>query len=580
MSEPAPRRQWLIVAGILGVAFAFRLLFLRQIGGHALYSTLTADPAVYQAQALDILRGKLTADHAYFHSSPLYPYFVAAIVRLAGPGLQAVRNAQALVGCATVFLVYELARRTVGRIAAAVAGLLAALYVPLVFFEAEFLEITLVMALTAGSLLMVMRATEPGRRGLQSAISAGLLLGLAALGKPNLLLFVPVAAAWVLLRSGSRQGERNQSRRAGPARERAARAAALFMAAGVAILPATIHNYRSEGDIIPVSSNGGINLYIGNHPGAPGTFTVPSDMRFDLRIASKAVAENATGRTLSAGEVSDYWAERALGFMRERPAMWLTQTVRKFRLFWNHYEIPNHYDLGFVARDASALRFPVGTFAVVAPLGVVGLALAALRRRRVDVLILFGITFMCSVLPFFITSRYRLPIVLALLPGAGFAVQEVWRMARSASWKGLAALGVAVAAVAVPVNIDTIEFGTAQMHNTLGAIYGGQGDLEAAAAEFEAALEDDPGDLSARRNLGLAYLELGRHEDAAREFRAALRRHPRYYEAEVELGMAYAGMGSFDMAIETWSMLLAKGPPPRIASRARALISRYSEEKR
>ncbi|MBD3349391.1 MAG: tetratricopeptide repeat protein, partial [Candidatus Eisenbacteria bacterium] len=422
------------------------------------------------------------------------------------------------------------------------------------------------------------RAGRPwGRATTGLAVAAGALLGLASLGKPNILLFVPAAAVWLFVKLG-RGADPGDASGSGRLRTRAVAPLALFAAAGLVILPATIHNYRTEGDLIPVSSNAGINLYIGNHPGAPGTFTVPPDMRFDLRVASERAAERATGRDLSAGEVSDYWTGLALRFAQQRPGMWLRQMGRKFALFWNHYEIPNHYDLNFVADFAPILRNPLGAFAVVAPLGLAGLVFAVRRKRRVGLLVLFGITFMCSVLPFFVTGRYRLPVVLALLPGAGYAVHAAVRYARTREWRRLLAIGTLTAALAVLVNVDIIEFSSAQMHNTLGAIYGRQGDLPAAARQFGAAIEENPDDLSARRNLGRALLELGRYGEAAREYREALRRHPAYHEARLELGMAQAARDSIAAAVRTWSNLLAMRPPEQIASAARHLIDQSAVE--
>jgi tetratricopeptide (TPR) repeat protein len=586
-SSWARSREWIPLVAVLAVALALRLTYLAEIRGHPLFSQLTGDPAVYHAQALAILRGAPAPDHAFFHSSPLYPFFLAAVLRFGGPGLQAVRVLQALIGCATVGLVFVLGRLTIDRRAGLVAALGAALYVPFIFFEAEYLEITFVMAALAGMLILMLAA---GRNGsLARGLAAGALLGAASLGKPNLLLFAPVGAVWLALservlepRSGVGEGGEKRARGKGARKGGGLRLAlgALFLAATVVVIaPATIHNYRTEGDLIPVSSNGGINLYIGNHPGAPGVFQVPPEMRFDLRVASKAAAERALSRELSAGEVSDYWAGLAFQFMRERPGEWLRQMARKFVLFWNHYEIPNHYHLAFVAESAPILRLPVGSFAIVAPLGLVGLGLALWRRREAGLLVAFGITFMASVLPFFITGRYRLAIVLPLLVGAGCAVSRIADAVRGRAWRTLAAIVAAVAILAVAVNVDTIEFGYHQMHNTVGAILGSRGDMEGAADAFGRALAENPADLSARRNLGVALYELGRYEEAAEHFRLAVRGHRGYHEAWIGLARALAALGRIDEAREALREPLTSTPPapPAIRAEAEALLRSLGE---
>jgi tetratricopeptide (TPR) repeat protein len=259
--------------------------------------------------------------------------------------------------------------------------------------------------------------------------------------------------------------------------------------------------------------------------------------------------------------VSDYWARQAFRFAKNYPNAWARQIGRKFALFWNHFEIPNHYDMNFVKRFAPVLRNPIGTFAVLAPLGILGLVLAAVRRKRTGLLVAFAVTFMVSVMPFFVTARYRLAIVPVLLVGAGFAVTEIVSMFRKRSWKPLVAAGILLFLLTAGVNVDILEFGSAQMHNTLGAILGSQGDFEAAAAEFELALDENPRDLSARYNAGLALIELGRLDEAAVHLRRAVDAHPRYFEAWNALARARAGLGECEGALEALGSVLEADPP-------------------
>jgi len=557
-------REWAALGTIAAIALTLRLVYLHEIQDHPLFRTLMGDPAIYFAQARDITQGKLVPNHAYFHSSPMYPFFLALVVKLGGVGLHTIRVVQSAAGTLSVLLVFLLGRLTVGTRAGLFAALLAALYTPFVFFEGEVLEITLVITFLLGSLIFLQLADRDRR--VWKVAAAGALLGLAGLGKPNLLLFAPAGALWLAL-----HGRTRRERFARSHGVRLLPAVLFFAAAGVVILPATIHNYRAEGDFIPVSSNGGINFFIGNHTNSPGVFQVPPEMRFDLRLASQSAAEQETGRALSAGEVSSFWFGRTVEQISGNPGRWLTLMGRKFVLFWNRYEIPNHYHLCYVKQFAPVLQLPIGTFGVVAPLGLFGLALALKRRKRVGLLVLFGLTFMASVLPFFVTGRYRLAIVLVLLVGAGFAVESLWRAACSKDWRTLAVAAIAIAVLGVAVGIDTIEFSFGPMHNAVGSILGRQGDMEGAAREFEAALAESPGDLSSRYNFGLALLELGRFDESVEQFRRAVGQHPRYYEAWLGLGKAHAGTGRTDAALKAWDAVANMDPPAPDGVRAEAL---------
>lgn len=567
----------LSAAVLLGVIL--RILFLHDISGHLLYEALTGDPAVYLGRAHGILAGTLVPPHAFFHSCPFYPFFLALVERVFGAGLTPVRVLQAVIGVGSIPLIFVLARLTVGRTAGLVAAFLAAAYAPFIFFEAEILEITIVITAVEGCLIMLLLARRSGRAW--HVATAAVLLGIASLGKPNLLLFAPFGALWLhaALRRPVKRDRSDRGRRALAQRKAVLLASLFFLVTGACVLPTTVHNWRMSGDLIPVSSNGGINLYIGNHEGAQGVFSVPPDMRFDLRVASKEAAERAAGRTLSDGEVSGFWARQAFGFISAHPGAFLGMTARKLALFWNHFEIPNHYDMNFVSDFAPVLRFSPSRFAFIAPLGLLGLALAWRDRRRVGLLILFGTVFMISVVPFFITARYRLAIVPTLLVGSGFALTWLWRMLRTRAWGALAPAVVVLALIGAAVNVRMIEFGAAPMHNTLGALLGSRGDMEGAAREFSAAVEISPTDLSARYNLGLSLLELGRPKEATQHLEAAVGIHPGYHEASLALTRAYFELGRFAEAEAAAERVLTADPPapPELTAVAEAALRHVTE---
>ena len=89
--------ELIAVAVLVAVGLVLRLVFLAQVRDHVLFSSLTGDPAAYHAQAMEILAGNSVPPYAYFHSSPLYPFFLAIVARVAGPGYHAARIVQAVI---------------------------------------------------------------------------------------------------------------------------------------------------------------------------------------------------------------------------------------------------------------------------------------------------------------------------------------------------------------------------------------------------------------------------------------------------------------------------------------------------
>jgi 4-amino-4-deoxy-L-arabinose transferase-like glycosyltransferase len=129
--------------------------------------------------------------------TPLYPLFVALWYAIAGPDLELVMWAQALVDVLTVAMLYRLARRVAGERVAWLAALLYALNPSSWRFCNELLtEILFGLLLTSATWLFT-RYLLSGRS--RDAWGSGVLLGLAILCKPNVQ-FLPLVLLLILVR--------------------------------------------------------------------------------------------------------------------------------------------------------------------------------------------------------------------------------------------------------------------------------------------------------------------------------------------------------------------------------------------
>jgi hypothetical protein len=66
-------------AAVVAAALAVRLLYFAEFRDLPLFNAPTGDTVAYASQAQTILRGDFLGDDVYFHSSPAYPYFLAAV---------------------------------------------------------------------------------------------------------------------------------------------------------------------------------------------------------------------------------------------------------------------------------------------------------------------------------------------------------------------------------------------------------------------------------------------------------------------------------------------------------------------
>lgn len=280
------RREWRDLGIVLGVALTLRLalwwLLPRQ--------QWVSDEPEYMAAAYWLAHGRGFSFYAEWPwlRPPVYLLFLAPFLRFFGLELAPIRAAQLLVSLSVPALTYLLGRATFGPRAARLAGLLAALWLPLAVLPHLVLAENLFLPLLLAGFLCLVRtpsAAHPARW----AAAGGALLGLATLTRGLTVAFLPAAAGWLLIqgwksRPGVAGANHPRARGAGgesaagpppgtgARRERgtlrACGAALLFAGtAALVILPWTGYNSLRYGRLILVDTTGGYNFWLGTEGG-------------------------------------------------------------------------------------------------------------------------------------------------------------------------------------------------------------------------------------------------------------------------------------------------------------------------
>ena len=383
-----PRAVWLAVAAGIAARLAFAV-------GYWVDKPLTHDEREYLLLARNVAEGRgfvhLQPDGApapgeHFGRAPVYPVFLAGVIRLTGapaaadaPLLRAIRIVQAALGGALVWLVAWLAGRAAGPRAALAGGWLAAVYPPLVWTPAYIWSETLfsVIALACAAVLSL----DGRSRGL--FLTAGALAGLAVLTRPAMLFFLPLVALWL----ASRREWRGL--------------VLLSLACALVILPWTVRNAREYKRFVLVASEGGITLWTGNHPLAIGE----GDLAANPQLKRENVALRARHPGLTPEQLEPIYVRDALRFIREQPAAWAWLMARK--AFYAVVPVGPSYRLH------SPLYFgaSVVSYLAVLPFALRGVArLARAGRLPVPLLLLAASSFLVC-LVFFPQERFRIPVV-------------------------------------------------------------------------------------------------------------------------------------------------------------------------
>jgi hypothetical protein len=243
-----------------------------------------------------------------------YPAFLAALFALFGQSLLVVETSQIALSVAIMALTIALCRQAFpdGRIAALSAMLLAIYpdYVAVVVLPYNELLFTAGLLLTHA----LMRGSS---RPLMSALAAGVVFGGICLIKPQIL-FVPLAIlttrTWLLGRAWH------------PV---IVQAVALYVAALAFLMPWTLRNYLVFETLVLVSTNDGVNLFIGNNPDANGQYTYTPAMRERIRRELPDTRGlSVQQRELAADEVQ---RRIALQYMAQHPMQLLSGIPAKLR---------------------------------------------------------------------------------------------------------------------------------------------------------------------------------------------------------------------------------------------------------
>lgn len=565
---------WFWPAVIFGLALALRIVYVLQARQSPFFETLGLDAKYYDRWARQLAAGE--AKPEAFFMSPLYPYFLAGLYRLFGRDLLIVRVAQAVIGSLSAVLAYRIGVCAFDRRIGAVAGLATAGYGALIFYDGSILITPLLVFLGLLSLYLLLRADAERVPWLYAA--SGAAIGLAAVGKATALAFAPVALVWIVFDRGRTggagpdpaSGSKRKPERRGASAERIRtgrgwlRPAALFvLGTALVVAPVTLRNYVVSRDLVFITSNGGLNFYIGNSEISTGGYVKPEGLDIIADPDGEAIAEAAEQRDLKPSEVSAYWYARAREYIADHPGQWLGLMARKLSFAVSAYELPQLENYYFQRRYSALLSMPLIGFAVVGPLGIVGLALAC-RRRRARLLALFTGSYLAAIAVFFVVARYRLPVVPVLVIGACYALAELWRFLSARRWLALFLALIAVAGLGVLVNANLYRVdrskGFAQPHYRLGIIFGERGQTDRAIAEYRKAIEIDPDYVKSYANLGALLAMRGDHERAASVLNEAVRRDPTYSTARLNLALVHERAGDYATALSHIDTLLAVAP--------------------
>jgi tetratricopeptide (TPR) repeat protein len=554
---PAPQRfhRWLALVAIAGLLL--RIVYLFELRGDALVALPIGDGWQYDEWARRIAAGEWLGAQA-FYQTPLYPYFLAAIYTAFGHSLMAVRAIQAVLGAAACLLLAIAGRRFFSERAGLIAAAILAIY-PWAIFSDGLIQKSSLDAFLIASLLASLAAflVRPHWRW---SMAAGLALGAFSLNRETGRLLYPVVVFWLVYYFRERQS----------LRARIKWSAVFTAAVAVTMVPVGLYNYRASGEFLLSTSQAGPNFYIGNHAGASGIYeplTPGGGSAERERSDAVFLAEQARGRALSPGEVSDYWLGRSLDYIRSQPGDWLRLTGVKLLLTINAAEVADTESLDVYAEHSRLLRaLSWFDFGLVIPLAVFGIWQSRAEWKRLALLYAMLLVLLLSVAAFFVLARYRYPAVPLAMLFAAAGISSL--LSPKPGFLAKAGPGVLLAAIALflaHVPLPSTHRDTTLFNVGLGYL---KTDKPAEAIQWlQQAVQREPDDAAAYFALGDACSRTGQFEQSADALRNAVRLNPADAEARNalaaslnNLGTSLSAAGEHDRAIAAFRESLALRP--------------------
>ncbi len=369
------------------------------------------------------------------HWSFLYTLYLATVYALFGQHPLAARLIQAVVaGLLLPWFSYRIGSRLFGGRTGVVAAALSAVYPYFVYYGGALMTETFYILailwsldLATGSIRSWLERERALPRERIAAIGTkrpwvllGLALGVAALLRQLILLFVPFLFAWILWTAIS--GTPIHSARATIDRLRHPIAGLLVsvLVLFAVIAPWTVRNYQAFGQFVLLNTNAGYAFFLSNHPAFGTDFGDITPSGNYMGMIPRELNH------LNEAELEQALLRRGIGFVWEDPIRYALLSLSRVKTYFEFWPLASSSLASNLGRVLS--------IGISLPFMIYGLYLSAACRRRClldgqfsSALLLYLFVAVYSLIHILSwpAPRYRLPVDSILLIPAALAINDL-----------------------------------------------------------------------------------------------------------------------------------------------------------
>jgi hypothetical protein len=300
-----------------------------------------------------------------------------------------------------------------------------------------------------------------------------------------------------------------------------------------AVAPVTVRNAIVTGDFMLISSQGGINLYLGNNAYADGLTMIMPEVELDesvswrqFGVVTRVAAEREAGREMSEAELSAFWTKKAVSFIVSNPGKFASLVWKKSVYLVCGFENSDNTDIYYQRTKSRLFSFLLWNldewlyfpFGLLLPLALVGIYVHRNRRRDLAPLYLFVLAYIPTIVLFLVTARHRLPLVPFLIIMAAAGLVKLVHARRGRSGREWIAIGLIFLVSVFIINRTYYDLGSDnmfQIHFNNGLRYESTGDYVSAEREYLLADQDYPFSATLINNLGYTQFRQGKHSEVS-----------------------------------------------------------------
>jgi Dolichyl-phosphate-mannose-protein mannosyltransferase/Tetratricopeptide repeat len=530
------RTSLLVFAGSLLI----RLTYLFSLGDDPWVNHPIVDEIAYRSMALAFING--APDLYPFFRPPLWPMLLSLWYLIVGTdaGFFGIRILSSVISSVAMVSGFRIAEMLFGRRNAWISTIISAACGVALHLHTTGLATSLFTLLTLEAVRLTLHSHDHEENP-QAAFPAGLMWGLSALARPNALAGAVISAIWLswpILRRTVKGDFQSWSR-------------PVWLILGVALVvsPITMLNWVNGDDASIISTNGGINFYLGNNPFADGLSPLHPDLGPDWAPAEvEEWSAMQAGKTLKPSGSSTWYFIEGFRYWIDQPVDATKLWLKKLIVTVGGTETSNNGDWRFFAERRWMLQFLllIG-FWWIAPVGFVGFLVMRRDPRTIYLGILVAVNILV-ISAFFVASRFRVPLIPLIIP---FTVHALWVLTQQDQRRRAIKVGIASIILILGLNLAVIPFAQQENHAyghlVYGMLYTKEKDQNAAVIEFSKALEYNSYTPMANLYLGEVALERSQFEPAIEYFQRENVIKPKY-RAYRGMGIAYRQIGEHDSA--------------------------------